>query len=202
MSWIPHPTVLKGEHVTLSPLQSSDFEPLFECGKVEEIWKFSPTGTYGFDRDKHNNFLNECLKKRTSGDFYPFVVRSGLNAEVAGFTIFHSINQLNKSLEIGATWLHPRYWGKGVNNEMKFLMLQFCFETLGTIRVQLKANHNNMRSRKAIEKIGATYEGILRKDKILENGTIRNGAYYSIIDDDWPEVKFRLLLLMEARSHL
>ena len=106
--------------------------------------------------------------------------------------MFHSISPSNKGLEIGATWFHPKYWSSGMNAECKYLMLQFCFEVLGTMRVQIKASHNNIRSRKAIQKIGATFEGILRKDKVLEDGTIRNAAYYSIIDEEWPRVKLNL----------
>jgi RimJ/RimL family protein N-acetyltransferase len=144
------------------------------------------------DKEKLAEFLQECIAKRISGDFYPFVIVVNETGHIAGCTIYHSIKQENKNLEIGCTWLHPQYWSAGLNTECKYLMLQHCFEELGTIRVQLKANDNNTRSRKAIEKIGGRFEGILRKDKILEDGAIRNAAYYSIIDDEWPQVKSML----------
>jgi RimJ/RimL family protein N-acetyltransferase len=100
-------------------------------------------------------------------------------------------------LEIGATWLHPNYWSKKINLECKYIMLTHCFEALETMRVQFRTNDTNLRSRKAIEKLGATFEGILRKDKILEDNTIRNAVIYSIIDDEWKIVKANLKQLLK-----
>ena len=88
--------------------------------------------------------------------------------------------------------MHPDYWATAINYECKLLLLTFCFEKLQAVRVQLKTDEHNWRSRKAIEKIGARYEGILRHDMIRENGTIRNSAYFSIIDSEWPETKQQL----------
>jgi RimJ/RimL family protein N-acetyltransferase len=109
-----------------------------------------------------------------------------------GSTRFHSIKPKDRNIEIGYTWLHPDYWATGINTECKLLLLTFCFETLRAIQVQFQTNEANMRSRKAIEKIGGQFEGILRKDRIRDNGVIRNSVYYSIIDEEWESVKRNL----------
>ena len=195
--WIQHPTELTGKLVKLAPLGIEHFEEICLLGKEESIWTYSPIGVYGYDTGIHQAFLQECLARRASGELYPFIIVQ--NTKIIGFTVYHSIKKENRSLEIGCTWFHPDYWSKNYNVECKYLMLQHCFETLAAIRVQLKASDNNIRSRKAIEKIGGQFEGILRKDKILEDGTIRNAAYYSIIDDEWSSVKSKLEKLLEHK---
>ncbi len=195
-NWIDHPTELIGQQVKLIPLQTSHFDEICLLGKEKSIWTYSPIGVYGYDTQIHQDFLEKCITKRSSGEFYPFVILLAQTDKIIGFTIYHSINKENRSLEIGCTWFHPDYWSKNLNVECKYLMLQHCFETLSTMRVQLKASDNNIRSRKAIEKIGGKFEGILRKDKILEDGKIRNAAYYSIIDEEWDSVKEDLRKLL------
>lgn len=191
--WITHPVILEGRTIKLVPLEEKHFEELANLGAGDEtIWRYSPTGVNGYDKENALSFLKKSEAKMKEGEWYPFVVISKADGRITGFTQFHNIDGVHRHLEIGATWLHPQYWSKGINTEAKYLLLTYCFETLNTIRVQLKASHDNIRSRKAIEKIGAKFEGILRKDKILEDGTIRNAAYYSIIDDEWPEVKQKL----------
>ena len=107
----------------------------------------------------------------------------------------------HRKLEIGWTWLHPAYWAGPVNPECKLLLLTFCFETLGTSRVQLKTDANNIRSRKAIEKIGGAFEGILRNDMLRADGSKRHSAYYGLIEEEWPGRKAALqALLQRARS--
>ncbi|MEO6305396.1 MAG: GNAT family protein [Bacteroidia bacterium] len=195
-NWIHHPTELIGKAVKLIPLNTFHFEEICTLAKEKSIWTYSPIGVDGYDNQTHIGFLEKCIMKRNSGEFYPFVVILCKTDKVIGFTIYHSINNENRSLEIGCTWFHPDYWSTNLNTECKYLMLKHCFETLETIRIQLKANDNNIRSRKAIEKIGGKFEGILRKDKILEDVTIRNAAYYSIIDDEWVSVKVNLMKVL------
>ena len=187
-----HPAELTVRIVKLVHLEQNQFDEIIALAKVESIWKYSPTGVNGFETETHKTFLKECISKRDTGEFYPFVAKLCESNKIIGFTIYHSIKKENRSLEIGCTWFHPDYWSKNLNTECKYLMLHHCFETLETIRVQLKSSDNNIRSRKAIEKIGAKFEGILRKDKILEDGSLRNAAYYSIIDDEWTNVKSNL----------
>ena len=106
----------------------------------------------------------------------------------------------HKKLEIGSTWLHPDYWGTEINFECKLLLLTYCFEALHTIRVQLKTDENNIRSRKAIQKIGGQFEGIFRNDMIRDNNTKRNSAYFSIIDEEWEDNKLKLTELYETKT--
>ena len=105
----------------------------------------------------------------------------------------------HKKLEIGSTWLHPGYWATEINLECKLLLLTYCFEELKAVRVQLKTDENNIRSRKAIEKIGGQFEGVLRNEIIRDNGTKRNSAIYSIIDEEWTAKKERLIELFTKK---
>lgn len=190
MSWIKHPTILHGRNVDLLPLEESHFEELSLLAKDDRIWEL-----YQSDCTDTNTFYSvyqDALLEREKGNCYPFVIVSKATGKLVGSTRFHTIKPKDRKVEIGYTWLHPDYWATGINTECKFLLLTFCFETLGTIRVQFQANEINMRSRKAIEKLGAQFEGVLRKDKIRDNGIVRNSAYYSIIDDEWEEVKINL----------
>ncbi|HAT3993068.1 TPA: GNAT family N-acetyltransferase, partial [Elizabethkingia anophelis] len=107
-------------------------------------------------------------------------------------TRLFEIYPADKKLEIGWTWITKDYWGTTINLECKLLLLTYCFETLKTNRVQLKTKDTNFRSRKAIEKIGGIFEGILRKDKIVSDGTTRNAAYYSILDDEWEQARIKI----------
>jgi RimJ/RimL family protein N-acetyltransferase len=122
--------------------------------------------------------------------------------KIIGSTRFMDIQSRHKKLEIGWTWLHPDYWATAVNPECKLLLLDYCFETLRTSRVQLKTDENNLRSRKAIEKIGGHFEGILRNDMIKENGIKRNSASFSIIEEEWPVTRVRLIRLLEKKRNV
>ncbi|MDJ1499626.1 GNAT family protein [Xanthocytophaga agilis] len=106
------------------------------------------------------------------------------------------IQPKHKKLEIGFTWMHPDYWGSSINTECKFLLLHYCFEHLDIQRVHIKTDETNTRSRKAIEKIGGQFEGIIRNDMVRDNGTKRNSASYSIIDQDWQHIKAHLLQIL------
>ena len=130
--------------------------------------------------------------KRGTGEQYPFTVIDRKTNKIIGSTLFHNIFPEHRKLEIGWTWYDPAYWRTGYNRECKLLLLTYCFETLKTVRVQLQTDENNMRSRTAILGIGATFEGIMRKERIRANGAFRNTVMYSIIDDEWAMVKEKL----------
>lgn len=178
-----------GERIKLLPLEKAHFEEICTLAEAKSIWNYSVMDVDGSDRNELLKSLNNKLLKRESGDFYPFVIMLQENNKIVGNTMFFDINKVHRSLEIGTTWLHPDYWGTGINTECKYLMLEYCFEELKTIRVQIKSVHDNLRSRGAIEKAGFTFEGILRNDKILPNGSYRTAAYYSIIEGEWDKVK-------------
>lgn len=192
MNWIQHPVSLLGKSVSLLPLDESHFETLISLSKDQRIWQHYAID--GSNTQKLKSSLETSLIERENDTQYPFVIILKNEDKIVGSTRFLDIQPIHKKLEIGWTWLHPDYWGTSINLECKLLLLTYCFEELKAKRVQLKTDENNIRSRKAIEKIGGQLEGILRNDMIRENGTNRNSAYYSIIESEWKDAKQKLLL--------
>jgi RimJ/RimL family protein N-acetyltransferase len=189
-NWITHPTILKGEQIELHPLEKEHFDALFSAAADEELWRLIPTDCSR--RETFDQAYNIALTERDKGNQYPFVIHHKESKELIGSTRLFEIFPADKKLEIGWTWLIKKHWDTSINLECKLLLLTHCFEVLKTRRVQLKTDVNNLRSRKAIEKTGAEFEGILRKDKIKANGVSRSAAYYSIIDDEWEFAKTKI----------
>ncbi len=190
MNWIEHPVNLEGEKVKLVPLDSAHFNDLVNVARNMQIWEY--VSAKCDTDDKTMNFLRSAVLKRGTGEQYPFTVIDKGSNRVIGHTMFHNLVQVHKKLEIGWTWYHPDYWRTGYNRECKLLMLAYCFEVLGTGRVQLQTDEINLRSKAAIAGIGATFEGIIRHDRIKDNGDFRNTAMYSIISTEWDAVKAAL----------
>ena len=198
MNWIKDNTLLEGTLVELLPLEEQHFDELALLATEPSIWQFIPVDMSS--REKCLASFSKALIAKEKANEFPFVIFHKKDRKLVGSTRLMDISSENKKLEIGWTWLHPDYWAKPVNIECKLLLLSFCFEVLKAIRVQLKTDENNIRSRKAIQKIGAQFEGILRQDRIRENGTIRSTAYFSIIDTEWEGVKTNLTdLLVQKR---
>ena len=196
--WIIHPTILTGETVRLVPLEKGHFEELYLAASDKKLWELIPV-----DCSKRETFdaaYNFALTEREKGNQYPFVIYHKATNKIIGSTRFFEIYPLDKKLEIGWTWIVTEYWGTEINFECKLLLLNFCFDTLKTIRVQIKTDSTNLRSRKAIEKIGGQFEGILRKDKIKENGVSRSAAYYSILDEEWDFAKEKITNQLSDRK--
>lgn len=194
MFHIPANTTLTGNIVQLLPMQPQHFNELDALAKDARIWQH-----YVFDGTNSANFraaLQAGLTEKEKGTQFPFVIYHTEDKKLIGGTRYLDIQPAHRKLEIGWTWLHPAYWGTPVNLQCKLLLLTFAFEQLQAVRVQLKTDENNTRSRKAIEKIGGRFEGILRNDMLRENGTNRHSAYYSIIDTEWPEAKKRINALL------
>ena len=197
--WVIYPTTLLGEYVDLVPLEKEHFEELETLAKDKRIWAF-----YAYDGSNpqvFSNIFNSALDERDAGSQLPFTIYYKPENKIIGSTRYLDIQPKHKKLEIGSTWLHPDYWATAVNLECKLLLLTHCFENLKALRVQLKTDENNIRSRKAIEKIGGQFEGILRKDILRDNNTHRNSAYYSIIDTEWAEKKLNLIDLYLAKKN-
>ena len=191
MSWILQPVVLTGTKVKLIPLQQAHFAALTAIAAHKSIWEYM--GFDGTDKDRVLLHLYSSLIACKSNLQYPFTIIDTKTNEVIGSTMFHNIYPENRKLEIGWTWLHPDYWRSGHNRECKLLLLTYCFETLNTLRVQFQANEQNKRSCNAIVGIGAQFEGIIRNDRIRENGQLRNTALFSIIDSEWKDIKKKLI---------
>ena len=200
MTWINHPITLEGEKVILLPLEETHFDDLISGSRDEIIWTYLPVD--GTIPAQVRAALLESLQLRKKNEQYPFVVFDKINNIVIGSTRLLKLSVEHRNLEIGWTWYLPPYWGKGYNEECKLLLLTFCFEILKVVRVQICASDKNTRSRKAIERIGATFEGILRSIVIRYDGK-RNTACYSIIEEEWPSVKENLeKLVREKRENM
>ncbi len=189
-NWISHPTLLKGKIVDLLPLEEKHFDELHSAASDKRIWEFY-TGDWSV-RETFNKVYNGSLKLREKGKEYPFVIYHRPSQKIIGSTRFLDIVPYDRRLEIGGTWLMPEFWATHVNFDCKLTLMTFAFETLNAKRVQLKTQHDNMRSRKAIEKIGGVYEGIIRKHMLKDDGTFRSSAYFSILDEEWNTAKANL----------
>jgi N-acetyltransferase len=195
-NWIKHPLKLEGKKVILLPLSEEYFDELINSSQDEIIWKYMPIK--GTDKEVFLSTLKDAILKRDKKEQYPFVIINKMNGKIMGSTRFLHLNEEHRNLEIGYTWYLPEYWGKGYNEECKYILLRYCFEELKTIRVQVITSDKNLRSRKAIERIGGKLEGILRS-VVIRQGDKRNVAYYSIIEEEWNEVKQMLSKLYENK---
>ena len=196
MSWIPHPTILDGERVLLVPLEKEHISGLIAAAGNKDIWTWYSYN--GLDTDVLIRHFEEALEHRATGEEYPFAVIDKSSGKVFGTTRYMKMNKEHRNLEIGWTWYNPDYWSKGYNEECKLLLLQYAFEQLQAVRVQIVAWEKNMRSRKAIERIGGRFEGILRNAAIRQGGA-RNLAFYSIVPEEWEGVKRELKALMRQK---
>ncbi|MBC7829653.1 MAG: GNAT family N-acetyltransferase [Chitinophagaceae bacterium] len=195
--WIDPRTKLTGHCVDLLPLTQNHFVELEVVAHDKRIWEHYVYD--GSNADTFKNIFNSALIDKEKGNQFPFVIFHKQVQRIIGSTRFLDIQLKHKKLEIGSTWIHPDYWATEVNFECKLLLLEFCFHNLKAVRVQLKTDENNLRSRRAIEKIGGRFEGIIRHDMIRDNQTKRNSACYSIIDDEWSKVKLKLIARLEEK---
>ncbi len=185
------PVVLTGRYVRLEPLTEAHVGGLTAAGMDDSIWQYMP---YGLMRgeDDIRRWVRGVLEQAGQGTDLPFVAIHLASGRVAGATRYMEIRPAHRGLEIGGTWYGAEFRRTAVNTECKYLLLCHAFEGLKCIRVQLKTDSRNERSQRAIERIGAVKEGILRNQMILPDGHIRHSVYYSILDTEWPQVKVRL----------
>lgn len=195
--WKESPKVMEGNVVMLLPLEAEHFDELEALAADARIWEYIPIDMS--DGARVRKALSLALLEREKGNQFPFVICHKKDNRLIGSTRLMDIQAIHRKLEIGWTWLHPDYWATAVNPECKLLLLSYCFERMEAQRVQLKTDENNLRSRKAITKIGGQFEGILRNDMLRDNGTKRNSAYFSILDVEWESVKTRLTELLQSK---
>ena len=188
--WIS-PIILNGKYVRLEPMMEDHIPGLAEIGVGQTFWDFMLYGRMESVEDMCN-WVRDILSRAQNGTDLPFVAIHLASGKVAGATRYLNIMPKDRGLEIGGTWYGTEYQRTPVNTECKYLLLTHAFERLGCIRVQLKTDLRNVRSQKAIERIGAKREGILRNHMILPSGQFRDSVFYSILDSEWPEVKKRL----------
>ena len=190
------PVVLQGKYVRLEPMTESHIPALTEIGVGQPFWDFMVYG-YMNSAEDMGNWVQEILSRAAKGTDVPFAAIHLASGRVAGATRYMNIMPKDRGLEIGGTWYGVEYQRTVVNTECKYLLLCHAFETLECIRVQLKTDLRNERSQKAIERIGAVKEGVLRNHMILPNGRIRHSVFYSILDSEWERVKKRLEEMLE-----
>lgn len=189
--------ILTGRVVRLEPLSLAHFDQLVKAARYPELWLYTrtaPLDTPSAMRDQIMRLL-EAQRRGTDLPFATLDVRSGT---CIGMTRFMDIQKENRSLEIGGTFITPAFQHTPANTEAKYLMLQYAFEQWHCLRVQFKTDLRNTISQKAIEKLGAVREGILRDHIILSDGYLRSSVYYSILAGEWPEVKRRLQERLES----
>ena len=189
-TWITRPR-FDGTLVTLEeldPLQHR--EGLIAAGAEPSIWSFLRF-TPGDTPAGMNAHIAELIRRRDAGSEVPYVVRRTSDTSIVGVTRFIELHPEHRGLEL-ATWLHPSAQGQGVNPEVKLLMLSHAFDDLGCIRVQIKTDATNTVARRSLEALGAVYEGTLRNHLLTPIGRVRDSAFYSIIDTEWPVINIQL----------
>ncbi|MEO6680428.1 MAG: GNAT family protein [Pseudomonas sp.] len=183
-------TSLEGTRIILRPLQYADGDALVNAAGDGELWNL--TVTIVPSPTTVDSYLKRALDGRDAGTVLPFVIVLKDTGEVIGSTRFWKVDRLNRKLEIGSSWISARWQKTFVNTEAKYLMLRHAFETLDCVRVQFTTDENNQKSRNAILRLGAQQEGIVRHERIMPDGRKRNSVRFSIIDDEWPQVRQHL----------
>lgn len=184
------PVTLAGRKVRLIPMTRDHIDPLFAAANFPEIWQL--TGTLPMNTvEDMRGYVDVALAERDAGEAIPFVTTDPVTGEIIGSTRFAGIDLNDHRVEIGWTWMRPDRQRTGVNGEAKSLMLQHAFDVWGALRVEIKTDVRNARSRAAIERLGATCEGIFRQHRIVRDGRVRDTVYYSIIDTEWRDPNHR-----------
>ena len=173
--------------VALVPMNREYTEDIFEVAQDRRIWEHMSVDLT--TKENVIAYVEDALNKQANGTDFAFVITDQVTGGIIGCTWFLDIAMSHKRLEIGSTWIAPSHWRTSVNTNCKYLLLQYCFEELQLNRVQIKTGHENVRSQKAIERIGATKEGVLRNHMIRKEGAIRHTVMYSIIQEEWPQIK-------------
>ena len=179
--------VLENDVVYLRPIEVGDSVAILEAAKDERIWEHMSVSL--LTKEAVDNYVRNAIVERNAQVSYMFVIIDKKTNIIVGCTSFLDVSLVHKRLEIGATWLNPIVWRTPINTNCKYLLLQYCFEQLQINRVQIKTGHENFQSQNAIERIGAIKEGILRNHMIRKEGIIRHTVMYSIIREEWTQVK-------------
>lgn len=189
-----HGIVLEGRRTRLEPLNDENFRGVCAAGSDPALWQFTFQTNPFTSASGAQQWYAAAIGDPNA---MTFAIVDKESAAVAGSTRYLDISREHRKLEIGWTFLAPRFWRTHVNTEAKFLLLQYAFEQWNAQRVQLKAEAINKRSHEAILRIGAVHEGTLRSFRIRGDGQVRDVAFYSIIAQEWPDVKARLLSLLD-----
>lgn len=187
---------LHGKHIHLRPLLESDADAVVAAASDGELWRLNVTVVPSADTVKA--YIDTALSGQAQGTVLPFVTVANSTGAVIGSTRFWKIDSHNRNLEIGHTWLAKSWQRSVANTEAKYLMLRHAFETLACIRVQFTTDVLNEASRRAILRLGAVEEGLIRNERIMPDGRKRTSVRFSIIEDEWPAVEARLCARLDG----
>ena len=189
--------MLEGDFVRLEPMTPEHHDGLSAVGLDPEIWRFTLVVVQ--TPEEMRGYMDAALELQRGGTTLPFVTIERSSGRIVGSTRFGNYDPANRRIEIGWTWIAPRWQRTAINTEAKYLMLSHAFEKLHCVRVELKTDVLNTRSRRAMLRIGAKEEGVLRKHSLVWDGRYRDSIYYSILDDEWPTVKQELEKMLIRR---
>ena len=195
---VVYPVTLECARVRLEPLAKAHLTELAQVGLEEELWRWIPTPVR--TQEEMAAYIETALDEQERGVSLPFAIIDRATGRAIGSTRYGNIDRTHRRVEIGWTWVAREWRRTAMNSEAKYLLLKHAFETLGCMRVELKTDSLNERSRAAILRIGAREEGIFRNHMITSSGRIRHTVYFSIIDSEWPAVKARLESILNSRK--
>lgn len=179
--------VLENNRVKLIPFDDDRVQELQKIVFDDDVWKYM--GMYIRAEDDLTNYIRSTLEQKALGNCYPFLIVDKNTDRVAGSTRYGYLNIASEKCEIGWTWYGKKFQGTGLNKACKYALLEFGFTDIGFRRIQFSTDLENIRSQKAIEKLGATREGLFRNNYIDSEGQSRHDVYYSIIREDWGRIK-------------
>jgi len=183
-------TTLENDKVRLTVLKEGDWQYLVGLSKDPSLWNHFPSDLS--DENSLRSWLGATLEFKEKGTWLPYLVYSKTYKNYVGLTCYLNIDENHKTVEVGGTWYGVEYHGTDVNPNCKMLMMENAFESLGFERVEYKTDVLNERSRRAIQKLGAKQEGILRSNRIVQGSRRRDTVYFSILSHEWPELKTKL----------
>ena len=178
---------LENDRAKLYPLTLDNFYHLYDIAAQENLVQYSPSLISS--KEGLKKYVETALKQQSEKTAIPFVIFDKATNTYAGCTRYMNIHWVNKVLHIGSTWIGREFQGSGLNGQVKFLMLDYAFDMMGFEKVEFRIDERNLRSRKAVEKLGGTLEGILRKDVYLLDGFKRNTCCYGILKEEWLRFK-------------
>jgi RimJ/RimL family protein N-acetyltransferase len=190
----PRPVVLEGAHAILEPLEPRHAPGLLAAGADEETWRYMPLPAPATVADVLT-MIRAASEETAAGREVAFAIVERASGSAVGSTRYLDILRSHRALEIGYTWIGPAWRRSAINTDCKLLLLTHAFDVLGANRVTLKTDARNERSQRAIERIGATREGVLRRHRVCWDGSVRDTVTYGITDADWPDVRTRLASL-------
>ena len=194
---IPKDLILQTERVLLRPVKAEDFNAFLKLAQQDEaMWEFFSKNLS--DAHQLNDWIDDALSCLENGTRMPFTIIDKTSNQIAGSSSIGNISWHDKRLEIGWSWLATDFRSTGINRNSKFAMMQYAFETMNFERVEFKTGVLNLRARKGLEKVGGIEEGTLRSHSLLWNGHRRTSVFYSVLRDEWPNLKTSIFADIEV----